>query len=193
MSDIQFLGDTQRTSSLSSISAKQQQAEKQPEPPKAAASPFQGPVYFSPRIAIDVETANAVLQVRDTKTGDILRQYPPDSASQIYQSVQDTAASDIIPDAKIVEEAKDAAQGSQIVGGPAFGENEKTEPSFGAADNEKAEAGPPAPQPSAPSGGSASATPPPAGLSAANQASSGLTGQNKSDEQQQQQRFDTAV
>lgn len=187
VSDIQFLGDSQRSSALNSISDRQAEARKPPQPAEIKESLFEKPVYFSPRIAIDRETANAVLQVRDTETGDILRQYPPDSAAQIYQSIQDTAASDAIPEAQIVQEAEAA-----LAGETEFGDSAEAAPEqFGAAPAATAAAPKPNVPETTPAPTEAAApTPPSASLSATSQASSGLTGRSG---QEEQRPLDTSV
>ena len=52
-------------------------------------------VYYSPVIKIDRETASAVIQYRDTKTGEVKNEYPnvPQGVGA-YQQAQDTSAKD---------------------------------------------------------------------------------------------------
>lgn len=44
--------------------------------------------YVSPYIRVDVNFDKAVLQVRDSDTGDVLRQYPSESQLQAYRRAQ---------------------------------------------------------------------------------------------------------
>ena len=89
MSDIQFTSSAQRSGALSSLTKPQDDTapEKQSSAPK---SDLTNPVFFSPRIAIDPQTANAVLQVRDTQTGAVISQYP-DKVSSVYRDAQAAA------------------------------------------------------------------------------------------------------
>ena len=182
MSDVQLSGETQRSTALSRLDVPQEKPKAPVEEQKP--SPFQGPVFFSPRITIDPTTANAVLQVRDTQTGDVLRQYPPDSASQIYQTIQETGASQTIPEAKIVQKSKEAVSGDKAAndagaGAPGFGDG----PEFGGETDKVKPDVKVAVVPEASPKSDASST---AGsLSVKSQASSGLTGQYSNDEKSQ--------
>ena len=175
MSDIQLLSDSQRLSALTR--AEQQAGQKAEKPPAdPIKSPFNTPVFFSPRISIDPATSNAVLQVRDTSTGDIIRQFPPDSVSQIYQTIQDTGDQGQDVAARRALQSND----NNVITAPkSFGE-EETEASEqpGAEGTTKAAAvDVPKPPVSLPQ-----VATPVGGLGANEQASSGLTGQPKTEE-----------
>lgn len=46
--------------------------------------------YISPYISIDRGSNRAVLQIRDSDTGDVLRQYPTESQLKAYRNAQQT-------------------------------------------------------------------------------------------------------
>ena len=48
--------------------------------------------YISPYISIDRNANKAVLQIRDSDTGDVLRQYPTESQLRAYRNAQEVAA-----------------------------------------------------------------------------------------------------
>ncbi len=49
--------------------------------------------YVSPYIFLDVNYDRAVLQLRDSDTGDVLRQYPSESQMEAYRRAQSTSDS----------------------------------------------------------------------------------------------------
>ena len=44
--------------------------------------------FISPRIALDTSVNKAVIQIRDSDTGDVLNQYPTESQLKAYQRAQ---------------------------------------------------------------------------------------------------------
>jgi uncharacterized FlaG/YvyC family protein len=50
--------------------------------------------YVSPYLSIDRSSNRAVLQIRDSETGDVLRQYPTESQLRAYRQAQEAADRD---------------------------------------------------------------------------------------------------
>lgn len=48
--------------------------------------------YISPYVSIDRGSNRAVLQIRDSDTGDVLRQYPTESQLRAYRNAQEASA-----------------------------------------------------------------------------------------------------
>lgn len=46
--------------------------------------------YISPYISLDRSSNRAILQIRDSDTGDVLRQYPTESQLRAYRNAQET-------------------------------------------------------------------------------------------------------
>lgn len=49
--------------------------------------------YVSPYISIDRNSSKAILQIRDSDTGDVLRQFPTEGQLKAYRSAQQTSPS----------------------------------------------------------------------------------------------------
>lgn len=47
--------------------------------------------YVSPYISLDRSSNRAVLQIRDSDTGDVLRQYPTETQLRAYRNAQETS------------------------------------------------------------------------------------------------------
>lgn len=51
--------------------------------------------YVSPYISVDVNFDRAILQIRDSDSGDVLTQYPTESQLRAYQRAQQTQTTDV--------------------------------------------------------------------------------------------------
>lgn len=47
--------------------------------------------YVSPYISLDKSSSRAILQIRDSDTGDVVRQYPTESQLRAYRNAQETS------------------------------------------------------------------------------------------------------
>ncbi|MDB5477866.1 MAG: hypothetical protein JWM96_361 [Alphaproteobacteria bacterium] len=63
-------------------------------------------VYFSPVIRIDKDTQAAVIQYRDSQTGEVKNQYPNKTATA-YQRAEETSPPEQAPPAKAAEEVEE--------------------------------------------------------------------------------------
>lgn len=57
--------------------------------------------YISPYIAIDTDSNSAVIQVRDSDTGDVVRQFPSESSLRARQSAAAAVESRVTSDADV--------------------------------------------------------------------------------------------
>jgi uncharacterized FlaG/YvyC family protein len=78
---------------LSNVSVLRGPAEQQSAQQNFASNPEKTQVaaktpYVSPYIAIDRNYNKAIIQIRDSETGDVLRQYPTESQLKAYQAAQ---------------------------------------------------------------------------------------------------------
>lgn len=60
--------------------------------------------YVSPYISIDRQSNRAILQIRDSDTGDVVRQFPTEGQLKAYQSAQKTS---VQPEETRANEAQD--------------------------------------------------------------------------------------
>lgn len=81
-------------------------------------------VYYSPVIRIDAETASAVIQFRDEKTGEIQREYPNiPQGLEAYKSAQGTAEAEVPEVAAFKKEGEEAPVEIKLVGPGTKGED----------------------------------------------------------------------
>lgn len=87
---IEAVNSTLATSAVTKAVAEQQSsANSFASNPERVQRVAQAP-YVSPYISVDTNFDRAVLQIRDSDTGDVLRQYPTESQLEAYRRAQST-------------------------------------------------------------------------------------------------------
>ncbi len=64
-----------------------------PVPAKQAEPNMEAAKYFSPVVRFDKDVHAAVLQYRDTDTGDVIRQFPTEQQVQVYAAGESAESS----------------------------------------------------------------------------------------------------
>lgn len=89
LANAQFVrGVADQTSAARSFAANPDRAQEVPSGPSAP--------YISPYIFVDVNYDKAVLQIRDSDTGDVLRQFPSESALEARRKVDSVRREPVI-------------------------------------------------------------------------------------------------
>jgi len=70
-------------------------------------------VYFSPVIRIDQETQTAILQYRNSETGQVEREYPAPPKKGAYQDVPQQASVEVVPAPVKAEQPNDTEKAGE--------------------------------------------------------------------------------
>ena len=112
-------GAVNSTQALASVTSSTRQPEAKAPPEKATPSISIGETFFSPVIKIDRENQTAILQFRDTETGEITKEYPSESV-RVYEEApkreeQPVKTAPATAEAEVVEIQQRAQEDVQAV------------------------------------------------------------------------------